>query len=86
MNQNLFPENLFSKSNSNQTLSESIEINDDVIVWVDPLDGTLSYVNGELDAVTTLIGLSVGSVPVLGIIGYPFSVMKKNKIWFKGPL
>ncbi len=78
LNQNLFPENLFSKSNSNQTLSESIEINDDVIVWVDPLDGTLSYVKGELDAVTTLIGLSVGSVPVLGIIGYPFSVMKKK--------
>lgn len=25
-------------------------------VWVDPLDGTLSYVNNELDSVTTLIG------------------------------
>jgi 3'-phosphoadenosine 5'-phosphosulfate (PAPS) 3'-phosphatase len=39
---------------------------------VDPLDGTLSYVNGELDAVTTLIGLSVGTHPVLGIIGQPY--------------
>lgn len=28
------------------------------VVWVDPLDGTLSYVNNELDCVTTLIGVS----------------------------
>lgn len=28
------------------------------MVWVDPLDGTLSYVKEEYDAVTTLIGIS----------------------------
>lgn len=39
------------------------------IVWVDPLDGTLSYVNNELDSVTTLIGLSYETRPLIGIIG-----------------
>ncbi len=29
----------------------------DAIVWIDPLDGTLSYLKGELDCVTTLIGI-----------------------------
>lgn len=47
----------------------ALPINDDLVVWVDPLDGTLSFVNGELDAVTTLIGVSVGDNPLLSVIG-----------------
>lgn len=42
---------------------------EDVVVWVDPLDGTLSYVKEEYDAVTTLIGVSIGGKPLMGIIG-----------------
>lgn len=29
---------------------------EDSIVWIDPLDGTLSFLKGELNDVTTLIG------------------------------
>ena len=29
---------------------------DDSVVWIDPLDGTLSFLKNELDCVTTLIG------------------------------
>lgn len=42
---------------------------EDTVVWVDPLDGTLSYVKEEYDAVTTLIGVSVANEPIIGIIG-----------------
>jgi 3'-phosphoadenosine 5'-phosphosulfate (PAPS) 3'-phosphatase len=47
-----------------------------MVVWVDPLDGTLSYVNNEFDAVTTLIGLSIDKDPVLGVIGIPYPGVK----------
>jgi 3'(2'), 5'-bisphosphate nucleotidase len=54
--------------------NESFEL-DDAIVWIDPLDGTLSYIKGEMDCVTTLIGVSVKGKPILGLIGKPY---KKN--------
>ena len=38
------------------------------ILWIDPLDGTQSYVNDELDCVTTLIGLSYDDRPLMGLI------------------
>ena len=41
---------------------------EDTIVWIDPLDGTLSYVKNELDAVTVLIGVSHKKSPLMGII------------------
>ena len=72
LNPGLFPQAIFKKSKSNQDIDEEIDINDDVVVWVDPLDGTLSFVNNELNAVTTLIGLSVGKDPILGVIGKPY--------------
>ena len=43
-----------------------------VVVWVDPLDATLSYTQGYLDEVTTLIGLSYQNKSRLGVIGLPF--------------
>lgn len=45
---------------------------EDSIVWIDPLDGTLSYVDNELDAVTTLIGVSYKAQPIIGIVGHYF--------------
>jgi 3'(2'), 5'-bisphosphate nucleotidase len=69
----LYPPTLFGKSKANLDINQEIDINDSVTVWVDPLDGTLSYVNGEFDAVTTLIGLSINKNPVLGVIGQPYS-------------
>lgn len=42
-------------------------------MWVDPLDGTLSYTQGHLHEVTTLIGLSYKREARLGIIGLPYT-------------
>ena len=45
---------------------------EDVIVWVDPLDGTSEFAQGLLDHVTILIGLSVKGRAVGGVIHQPF--------------
>ena len=82
LNADLYPEAMFDKSRQNLGIPTEFDLNDNVVVWVDPLDGTLSYVNGELDAVTTLIGLSIGSEPVLGVIGLPYS----GKVLLQGNL
>lgn len=46
---------------------------DNTVVWVDPLDGTIAFVRGDLAGVTTIIGISVDGVPVYGIVAEPFS-------------
>jgi len=45
---------------------------EEVTVWVDPLDGTAEYTQGLLDHVTILIGISVGSEAVAGVIHQPY--------------
>jgi len=62
INKALIPDALYQKGNNEFDLEESI-------VWIDPLDGTLSYVNHELDAVCTLIGVSYKKRPILGMVG-----------------
>ena len=44
----------------------------DAIVWVDPLDGTTEFVNGNLSGVTVLIGLAIGGVPKIGVVHNPY--------------
>lgn len=44
----------------------------DVVIWVDPLDGTSEYTQGLLDHVTVLIGIAVHSRAVAGVINQPF--------------
>lgn len=59
-----------------QTLTSISQLNDfdrefnleDLVVYVDPLDGTKSFVEGRLSDVTTLVGLAYKSEPLLGII------------------
>jgi 3'-phosphoadenosine 5'-phosphosulfate (PAPS) 3'-phosphatase len=43
-----------------------------VTIFVDPLDGTREFVEGRLDAVQSLIGVSVEGRAVAGAIGVPF--------------
>lgn len=45
---------------------------EDACVWIDPVDGTLSYTEGQLDEVSTLIGLSYRNKARLGVIGLPY--------------
>ncbi|KAJ1529745.1 hypothetical protein ONE63_006496 [Megalurothrips usitatus] len=44
----------------------------EVVVWVDPLDGTSEYTQGLLEHVTVLVGIAVGSKAVGGIIHQPY--------------
>ncbi|KAL7057666.1 hypothetical protein AAHC03_016372 [Spirometra sp. Aus1] len=45
---------------------------EDVVVWVDPLDGTGEFAQGLLEHVTVLIGLAVKGRPVGGVVCQPF--------------
>ena len=43
-----------------------------VVVFIDPLDGTMEFASANYGVVTNLIGISVDGIPVAGIINQPF--------------
>jgi len=45
----------------------------DIVVWVDPLDGTKCFVDGKYEWVTTLVGIAYKGTPIAGVISYPFT-------------
>lgn len=45
---------------------------EELVVWVDPLDGTKEYTEGLLDHVTVLIGVAYGGKAIAGVINQPF--------------
>lgn len=45
---------------------------EDMVIWIDPLDGTQGFVQGHLNHITCLIGLAIGGRPRAGIIHKPF--------------
>ncbi|CAH8869815.1 unnamed protein product [Trichobilharzia szidati] len=45
---------------------------DDLVVWVDPLDGTKEFTEGLVEYVTVLIGIAAGGKPVGGVVAQPF--------------
>ncbi|GFR21450.1 3'(2'),5'-bisphosphate nucleotidase 1 [Trichonephila clavata] len=56
---------------------------EDVVIWVDPLDGTAEYTQGLLDHVTVLIGLSVNGKAVGGVIHQPYYNYQNEKDYTK---
>ena len=46
---------------------------DDIVVFVDPLDGTREFVEGRVWNVQTLIGISLNGHAIAGAIGLPFA-------------
>ena len=50
-----------------------------IVLWVDPLDGTKEYILGVLDAVTVLIGISYKGKAIAGVVAQPFA--PKLKCW-----
>jgi len=44
----------------------------DLVVWVDPLDGTREFTEGRLEGVTVLIGVATKGSAIGGIIHQPF--------------
>nr|CAD7197265.1 unnamed protein product [Timema douglasi] len=51
----------------------------DVVIWVDPLDGTSEYTQGLLEHVTVLIGVAVGDRAVGGVIHQPYYNYKQQR-------
>jgi len=49
------------------------------VVYIDPLDGTKDFVNGNKYAVTVLIGLAINGIPKVGIIHNPFASNQNDK-------
>ncbi|XP_039605510.1 3'(2'),5'-bisphosphate nucleotidase 1 isoform X2 [Polypterus senegalus] len=47
-------------------------IGEELVVWVDPLDGTKEYTEGLLDHVTVLIGVAYEGRAIGGVINQPF--------------
>ncbi|XP_069464689.1 3'(2'),5'-bisphosphate nucleotidase 1 isoform X2 [Ambystoma mexicanum] len=45
---------------------------EELVVWVDPLDGTKEYTEGLLDHVTVLIGIAYEGKAIAGVINQPF--------------
>ncbi|XP_076464685.1 3'(2'),5'-bisphosphate nucleotidase 1-like [Babylonia areolata] len=45
---------------------------EDIVIWVDPVDGTAEYTQGLLDHVTVLIGVAVNGIATGGIINQPY--------------
>lgn len=83
---NLYTEELFNKSPNNTLIRTQYEI-EHLCVWVDPLDGTLDFVKGDFDNVTTLIGVSYKNESLMGVISQPFCKVGegfefKPKIYF----
>eukprot|EP01051_Picozoa_sp_SAG22_P009567 SAG22_NODE_805_length_7096_cov_28.481206_7_plen_343_part_00 len=44
----------------------------ELVVFIDPLDGTREFVQGRLHSVQTLIGLAWRGRPIAGVVGLPF--------------
>ena len=47
-------------------------IEDDMVIWIDPLDGTKGFTEGHTHHITSLIGVSINKRPRIGIIHKPF--------------
>ncbi|KAM7336667.1 hypothetical protein ACRRTK_005160 [Alexandromys fortis] len=52
---------------------------EDLVVWVDPLDGTKEYTEGLLDNVTVLIGIAYEGKAIAGIINQPYYNYQSNE-------
>jgi len=50
----------------------------DLIIWIDPLDGTKEYTLGMKECVTVLVGVSWRGKPVGGVVHVPFI---KRTLW-----
>lgn len=47
-------------------------------MWIDPIDNTKGFINGTLDCVTILIGLSRNQRAYLGVVGLPYRLNNQS--------
>ncbi|EED91077.1 predicted protein [Thalassiosira pseudonana CCMP1335] len=51
---------------------------DDLIVFIDPLDGTREYIENRIHNVQCLIGITCNGIPIAGAVGLPFGTGAVN--------
>ena len=56
---------------------------ENLTIWVDPLDGTLSFVKKDLIGVTCLIGVALEGQPIFGVIHHTYA--ENMPTYFGGP-
>jgi fructose-1,6-bisphosphatase/inositol monophosphatase family enzyme len=56
----------------------------DLVVFVDPMDGTSDFVHGHLDCVSVLIGVACRGRPLIGVIHRPFPD-EAGECYYGGP-
>jgi len=49
--------------------------------WIDPIDCTRGFINGNIEDVTILIGLSYDNKPLAGIICSAYKKINENKLF-----
>ena len=45
---------------------------EEMVIWIDPLDGTKGFTEGHLNHITSMIGVAINGRPRIGIIHKPF--------------
>lgn len=60
---------------------------DEMEVWIDPLDGTKGFTEGHMTHITSLIGVSIRGRPRIGIIHKPFylETLQMGRTYFGTP-
>lgn len=53
---------------------------EDLVLWLDPLDGTRSFVDRRPGDVTTMLGITHRGAPLVGIIAFPLDDFRKT-VW-----
>jgi 3'-phosphoadenosine 5'-phosphosulfate (PAPS) 3'-phosphatase len=60
---------------------------DDMVIWIDPLDGTKGFTEGHLNHVTSMIGVSIEGRPRIGVIHKLFykQALRQGRTYFGTP-
>lgn len=55
--------------------------NEELCVWIDPIDCTKGFIQGEIQDVTVLIGISQKKQAEIGIIGIPYKMVNGKSLY-----
>ena len=60
---------------------------EEMVIWIDPLDGTTGFTEGHLNHITSMIGVTINGRPRIGIIHKPFykQTLRQGRTYFGTP-
>ena len=60
---------------------------EEMVIWIDPLDGTKGFTEGHLNHITSMIGVTINGRPRCGIIHKPFykQTLRQGRTYFGTP-